>query len=257
MKLEIIPIKYLEKYKKAQPITLQKHFNKVKKQPYYNTYGYSFAISSVYSSMIEGNIIDVDTYLKYVESGMNQKNKSFREIQDLKKAYEFAKSRVLNYKNFLEVHSIITKTVIREKKYRGRIRDKDVYIFSKGQKIYTGASAKIVHEEIEKLFDDIAILRKRKLTITEVFYYASMIHLIIAKIHPFADGNGRTARLIEKWFLADSLGSKAWFIQTEKLYQNRIRSYYKNIHIGINYNKISFNASLAFLKMLPMALRIK
>ena len=67
-------------------------------------------------------------------------------------------------------------------------------------KIYTGAPVSIVVEETKKLFSDISILRKRELTNSEVFYFASMIHLVFVKIHPFADGNGRSARLLEKWF---------------------------------------------------------
>ena len=61
----------------------------------------------------------------------------------------------------------------------------------------------------------------RHLTIEETFYFASMIHLMFVKIHPWNDGNGRSARLIEKWFLAQKLGEKAWYIQSEKnYYQN-------------------------------------
>jgi Fic family protein len=30
-------------------------------------------------------------------------------------------------------------------------------------------------------------------------------------------GNGRTARLLEKWFLAEKLGAKAWFVESETL----------------------------------------
>ena len=55
--------------------------------------------------------------------------------------------------------------------------------------------------------------------IEEVFYFASMLHLVFAHIHPFQDGNGRAARLLEKWFLASKLEDKAWLIQSEKFYK--------------------------------------
>jgi Fic family protein len=84
-----------------------------------------------------------------------------------------------------------------------------------------------------------------------------MIHLVFVKIHPFADGNGRSARLLEKWFLSQKLGSTAWFIPSEKLYQTRLRSYYKNVDIGKDYSSINFDLSIPFLLMLPMALTIK
>jgi Fic family protein len=84
-----------------------------------------------------------------------------------------------------------------------------------------------------------------------------MIHLCFVKIHPFADGNGRTARLLEKWFLASHLGTKAWYIASEKLYQTRLKSYYKNVDIGKTYESLNYDLSIPFLLMLPMALRIK
>ena len=191
MRTELIKSTYLDFYKKKQPITLTKHFNSLKEMPFNDeTFGYSASLASVFSSMIEGNIIDFD-------------------------------------------------------------------IFGAGIKIYTGASPDIVNDEMNKFFNDIDILLKREMSITEIFYFASMIHLILAKIHPFADGNGRSARLLEKWFLAQKLGVKAWFIQSERLYQTRIKSYYKNIDIGTDYTTNNYELSIPFLLMLPMALTMK
>ena len=256
-KTEIIPTNIYEKYRKNQPITILKHYNKLKEINKGYTYGYMFDASSVYSSMIEGNPIDIDTYLKYKETGMNTGTKSFKEIQNLRNAYEFAKNRKLNFINFLEAHKILSDNLTVEPKYKGQIRDKNVFIYSGTVKIYTGASKEIVYNETNKLFNDISRLKKMQLTTHKLFYYASMIHLLIAKIHPFADGNGRIARLCEKWFIADTFNNHAWYIMSEKLYKQRIKSYYKNLNIGKTYEHTDFSLSIPFLKMLPMALRIK
>jgi Fic family protein len=258
MRTELVKSTFLDNYKKRQPITISRHFNKIKEQTFNNdTFGYAASMASVYSSMIEGNFIDFDTYLKYSTTGMNTKSKSFREIDDLISAYEFARKSELNFSNFMKAQATLSNTIISDAKYRGKIRDREVFIFSSGVKIYTGAPTSIVVEETKKLFNDISILRKRELTTSEVFYFASMIHLVFVKIHPFADGNGRSARLLEKWFLVKKLGTKAWFVPSEKLYQTRLKSYYKNLNIGSNYLNLNYDGSFPFLLMLPMALTMK
>ena len=93
------------------------------------------------------------------------------------------------------------------------------------------------------------------LTIEEVFYYASYIHLTFVNIHPFGDGNGRISRLLEKWFLAEKLGPRAWFIKSEKYYYRNINSYYKNLaRLGMFYEDIDYDKSIPFLLMLPQSL---
>ncbi|MDR0681877.1 MAG: Fic family protein [Dysgonamonadaceae bacterium] len=65
------------------------------------------------------------------------------------------------------------------------------------------------------------------------------------KIHPFNDGNGRTAHLIEKWFLAEKLGEKAWFIQSERYYYDHHSSYYSNIRkLGMEYDELDYSKAL-------------
>ncbi len=74
---------------------------------------------------------------------------------------------------------------------------------------YVAASPEIVNQELDKLFHDVELLIANDLDAFEVFYYASLIHLVFVKIHPFQDGNGRTARLIEKWFFIEKIWQKA------------------------------------------------
>ncbi|MEY3421016.1 MAG: hypothetical protein RIR48_1305 [Bacteroidota bacterium] len=255
MKTRLIISDYLDYYKDAQPITILKHFNKLKETVLStHSFGYHISKSSVYSSMIEGNPIDFDSFLKYSTSGMNTKSKSFQEIKDLINAYHFASTHTLIKKNILSAHSILSENLLSEERYRGNIRDKDVYIFAGGKNVYKGASKEIVIDEMNLFYKDLSILIEREMTMNEIFYYAAFIHLVFVKIHPFADGNGRMARLLEKWFLVQKLGKKAWFIESEKLYQSRLRSYYTKMAIGPSYEKTNYDLSLPFLLLLPMSL---
>lgn len=257
MLTNLIKSNFLSDYEKQQPITLLKHINKLKKTVEQFDFGYGISDSAVYSSMIEGNPIDLDSFLKYSTTGMNTKSKAYKEIKDLISAYEFARKSKLNKSNFLKAHSILSQNNITEKKYSGKLRDKEVFVFAGGEKRFTGCPVIDLPNEIDRFFNDIEILINSDLSLNELFYFASMLHLVFVQIHPFADGNGRSARLIEKWFLAQKLGQQAWHIKSEKLYQSRIRSYYKNVNIGNDYKTINYNLSMPFLLMLPMALRIK
>jgi Fic family protein len=126
---------------------------------------------------------------------------------------------------------------------------------SDGKIEYVACPPNRVGAELSKLYNDIASLMNSELTIEETFFFASIIHLVFVKIHPFDDGNGRTARLIEKWFLARKLGDKAWYLQSEKYYYNQHQIYYKNIRtLGLEYELLDYSKALPFLLMLPQAL---
>lgn len=120
---------------------------------------------------------------------------------------------------------------------------------------YEAASALLVQNEYDRFWMELDTLLKEELTIEEIFYYAALIHLIFVKIHPFSDGNGRTARLLEKWFLVSKLGERAWYIPSELYYYNNLKVYYYNLaRIGIFYEELMYEKGIPFLLMLPQAL---
>ena len=109
---------------------------------------------------------------------------------------------------------------------------------------------------MEKLYHDIQLLLKQDMKIQEVFFFAAIIHLVFVKIHPWNDGNGRSGRLLEKWFLGQKLGDKAWFVPSERNYYKQHETYYRNLRaLGLEYPELDYTKALPFLLMLPQSVR--
>jgi len=217
--------------------------------------GYQTKASAVYSSNIEGNSIDLNSFMNYELSAEKFKPvKEIQEITDLISAYEFAQKEKLTEKNLLKCHQISSQTLLISS-LRGKYRSDKVGVFGQSGLIYLAVEAELVEKEMKALFADISHLLSAELDIEESFYTASLIHLKFVHIHPFRDGNGRTARLLEKWFLAAKLGLDFWKIPAEKYYKEHQSEYYQNINLGVNFYELNYNKCLPFLTMLPNCLK--
>lgn len=211
--------------------------------------------SAVYSSNIEGNSIDLNSYMNYeLNKDKFKLGKEIKEIEDLIEAYEFAQNNRLNEKNLLNCHKIFSDTLLIRSK-RGKYRIEQVGVFGKSGLAYMAIEPEFVEKEMKMFFQDINELISTNLNETEVFYFASLIHLRLAHIHPFRDGNGRAARLIEKWFVVEKLGRDFWKIPSEEYYKKNQAKYYETINLGVNFYELNYDKCIGFLKMLPNCLK--
>lgn len=258
-RLQIISNALLEEFKKRISKNLYETFEELTDAEI-STENFSFytSVSSVFSSKIEGEDIELDSYIKHKKFGIEFLPDYTKKIDDLYNAYSFTKENKLNEIHISKAHQLLSNHILSVHK-QGKIRTQNMYVSTPDGKIeYVAASPFEVPNEMAKFYHDLDILLKLNLTIEETFYFASMIHLVFVKIHPWDDGNGRCARLIEKWFLAQKLGEKAWFIQSEKNYYQHHQTYYKNIRLlGLEYSELDYLKSLPFLLMLPDSLNQK
>lgn len=259
LQLKIIPPDLLKQYCLKVNKGLQSAFGDLKDAEI-STKSFSFytSVSSVFSSKIEGEEIELDSYIKHKKFGIKFLPDYTKKTDDLYNAYTFAKSNVLNKKNIEAAHKLLSKHIV-AKHQQGKIRIQNMYVSTPDGKIeYVAATLYEVESEMKKFYSDIDLLITAKLNIQEVFFFAALIHLVFVKIHPFNDGNGRTGRLLEKWFLAQKLGSKAWFVQSEKNYYQQHQTYYNNLRVlGLEYQTLDYTKALPFLLMLPNSITIK
>lgn len=100
----------------------------------------------------------------------------------------------------LQVHEILMKDVGAWSepkllpKYRGVIRDCDVYIGG-----HKGMHPDVIKKELELWCDKMnykSILSKNAIE----YVISKDLHIEYEKIHPFVDGNGRTGRMFMNWY---------------------------------------------------------
>ncbi len=251
MGLKILDIGLFKEYKNAILDSPQLALSKLQDinvpVDYFKFYN---SVSSVYSSKIEGEKIDFDSFFKHKFLNVQYQLDYTKKADDLFLAYEFIYEKELTFKNLQKAHSLLSSNLLPESQ-QGLIRRNPMYVINSEDRIeYIAADSSIIEFELGKLFDDIELLLNSNLDDYESFYYASLIHLVFVKIHPFQDGNGRTARLLEKWFLIKSLGDKATAVQLEKNYFKNLDLYYWNIKLlGVEYEELNYSKALNFILM--------
>lgn len=250
--MEMMPITYLDAYAKATPFDIDIALEALDK-PANGGFDFLLEAGSVYSSQIEGNTMDLNSFMN-AKTMAGPKPKEFLEIIDLDLAYDFAREHELTEDNFLHGHAIFSRLFVSPGN-QGKYRQDKVGVFSSSGLVYMAVEHEKVPEEMHALFEAIKRVVAEESDIREAFYYASMAHLQLAHIHPFTDGNGRAARLLEKWLLASLIGEKAWLVASEKYYWEHRQEYYQKINLGVNYYKLDYSRALPFLLMLPEALR--
>ena len=258
--MEIVSDLYFEQYKQQLQINISdalKELTEIKLTPESFTFYTSVAVIS--SSRIEGEQMELDSYLKHKMQHIEYLPELVEKPNDLFQAYLYAKENKLTKENFLQSHTLISKHLLPER-WRGVYRKNEMLVMehNTGNIQFEAGPFNIVKDEMEKLWNDISELLKIELSNEEIFYYAAFIHLLFACIHPFNDGNGRAARLLEKWFLSAMLGEAAWYIQSEKYYYHHVNDYYKNLNrLGIFYEQLDYTKADKFLQMLPASINFK
>ncbi|OOG70558.1 Fic family protein [Algoriphagus sp. A40] len=255
---KLLSFQYIKEYQQGLPAGLEEAFLKIKEKPWnLDSFKFYTAVSVMASAKIEGESLEIDSYLKHKTQEVEYLPNLTQKPNDLFEAYEFARDHSLTLDNFLEAHQICTKHLLPDSS-RGKLRKGNMLIMNQQtQQIqYEAAFGSQVKSEFDQFWKELSKILSSKLTFQESLFFASLVHLVFVKIHPFADGNGRTARLLEKWFLSNKLGEKAWFIPSEYFYFTHLGDYYQNLgRVGLFYEKLDYSQAIPFLIMLPKAIK--
>jgi Fic family protein len=189
------------------------------------------------STSIEGNNLTLKqvealSEAKEVVAAAKDKQEVMNYLEALDKIPQYADKKAIDLKLFLDIHRTITKGTLKEEKDCGALRDKQVFV---GKRIFDGTQFKEVVEYMPPATKDVVHL------VREFFDWinsdntekinpvilAGLAHYEIARIHPFIDGNGRTARLLASLILYKSGFDHRRFFALDDYYDQDRKSYYQ------------------------------
>jgi Fic family protein len=218
------------------------------------TVSFAFQVSAVYSSNIEGNRMDLNSFLRSRTRGEDHpRAREQAEIEALAGAYAFARRRVPSEPNALAAHRLLSRLLLAASQ-QGSYRTGRMFVYDREGIRYAAVEPEYVPAHMRTFFEDLATLRRQPLPLESVFYHAALLHLVFVHIHPFEDGNGRMARLLEKWFLTSHLGRCGWMLPSEAYYWHHRPAYYEALHLGPNFYLLDYARCIPFLTLLPQAL---
>lgn len=197
-----------------------------------------------HSTEIEGNRLDMgQVEALYAHKKIDAPDRDIYEVKNYLKALEYiervvAKHQLISEKVILRIHSLVTQNTLAPR-FSGRYRPGPIYVVRRRlglppQTIYTGPDAKRVPQLMKDLLTWLKASEKQDLNPVLV---AGLTHLEIAAVHPFNDGNGRTARALATLILYQRGYDFRRLFALEDYYNTDRPAYYKAINLGKNYDE--------------------
>lgn len=196
------------------------------------------------STAIEGNRLNTNEVEALVaHKKIDAPQRDIYEVQNYLEALKFIGKIVKTNKDItekilLKIHKLVSDKTLPDEQ-SGYYRKTAVYIVKRqiglpDSVIYTGPNAKYVPTLCKNLLKWINESEEKEINPVIV---AGIVHQEIAAIHPFTDGNGRTARALATLVLYKQGYDFRRLFALEDYYNRERSAYYKAINIGKNYEE--------------------
>lgn len=184
-----------------------------------------------YSNQIEGNTLSEDQVNRLVLKKKKIINDTeIREVQNYADALDYAEnlaldSRSLKISDFCDLQRLITEDLI-QKGQLGRLRTIPVSLVnaSTGVTVDTCPEPHDLKPAMENLWKWLGETNE-----SNPFVRAFAFHFVAVAIHPFADGNGRSCRLMQHLLLLKSGEEIVRYVPSETAIMHHRDEYYKAI----------------------------
>lgn len=187
------------------------------------------------------DIEDIEYKLESVRSifdGAIPKDKMEERILGMKLGIEFISDRnnKINEENLFELYkmaiwdSLDEEDIIIEGSY---YRHDTVYVQNGIEILHSGLSHELLESYMKRLIEYMNESSDDELV------KSTIIHFYISYIHPYFDGNGRMARLVQMWYLIQSGYPGVFQVSLSKLIEENRKAYYKAFDMIEANQKIS------------------
>jgi len=195
-------------------------------------------LSAHTSTAIEGNPLPLTEVKKILKTRPGHLRDSEREVINYNTVLQRMHSGLregslaFSLQTILDIHADIMAGLL-EPYHCGRLRQEPVVVNNprSGETIYWPPD----HKDAEPLMQSlVAFITEHQARLDPVIL-AGLFHRQFVIIHPFTDGNGRTARLVTKLLLA-SMGIDTFYLFSfENFYNNNISRYLQQVGVTGNY----------------------
>lgn len=210
-------------------------------------------VSSYSSTSIEGNPLPLTDVKRILKNKPEHVRDSEKEVLNYNKALaELAfliktDKVIFNTELILKIQKTITNELIEN--YRcGQIRQEPVFVNNPKtrQTVYLPPD----QVQINNLLDELFVYLDKNKNIVDSLILAGIFHKQFVIIHPFIDGNGRTARLATKILLAKMGLNTFNLFSFENYYNQNVSKYFQEVGVLGNYydikDKIDFTSWLEY-----------
>jgi len=210
-------------------------------------------VSSHSSTSIEGNPLLLTDVKKIIKNRPENLRDSEKEVINYNQALEVLDADIRNNSTIfsldliLKTQKVVTSELINDFN-SGKIRQQPVFVNDPITRkvIYLPPD----HKDVKSLLDDLIKYITSNKNQIDPLILAGIFHKQFVTIHPFIDGNGRTARLITKVLLADMGLSTFNLFSFENYYNQNVSKYFENVGIRGNYydleDQIDFTSWLEY-----------
>ena len=179
------------------------------------------------SSAIEGAFSTKKRVRELIKKKLSPIEKSEKMLVNNFKALEYILDNIhkpLDREFLFRIWGMITEGALEEGSITNSYRDDDVHVENAFENVYTAPNC----DEVPAMMADL-INYFNMVDDTPPIVKASIIHFYFVYVHPFFDGNGRTARALAALYLIKSNYEFFKFISISTILQDKRNAYYKVI----------------------------